>query len=136
MAEVYVAEKPSVTIEGTEFICHMKRVALIPADEMADIETFCQPGAEKPTSTKWTAVFTIKQSFGTDGAWNLLNAMRKQLKTFIVKPEFGVGVGVTNPTATFEAYVPTIPFIDSEIGSATEYEISCSVIGEPAFATT
>ena len=135
MADVYVADMPSVKIGATEYICHMRKVRLIPTDVMADIETFCDPGGERPSSTSWMAEFDIAQSFDTAGAWNLLRALAKTKQTFIIKPA-DAAVGVTNPSATVSAWVPSIPFTDSEIGKATIYTLKCKVVGQPVFALT
>src|SRR5688500_16265709 len=127
VATPYRAINPSVTI-GTvpiEIICHARRVALVPEDEMADVETFCNPGGEAPSTTSWVLTIEALQSFGPDGAdaglWDTLRPLAKTEQTVVVKPS-SAAVGPTNPSATMTVWVPSIPFIDSGIGEATTFD--------------
>jgi hypothetical protein len=140
VATPYRAINPSVLIgTGTpdELICHARRVALVPEDEMADVETFCNPGGEAPSTTTWTLTIEALQSFGPEGAnpglWDTLRPLAKTQQTVVVKPLDGAA-GPTNPSATMTVWVPSIPFIDSAIGEATTFDIEFRVVGEPVFA--
>lgn len=141
VATPYRAINPSVVIGASEIelICHARRVALVPTDEMADVETFCNPGGEAPSTTTWVLTIEALQSFGPEttnpGLWETLHTMAKTKQTVVVKPA-DTAVGPTNPSATMEVWVPSIPFLDSGIGEATTFDVEFKVIGEPVFATT
>lgn len=135
MADVYVAVDPSVSIGGTDYVCFFNSVSLIPNQMMADIETFCDAGGERPGKVAWTFSGEVKQSFDTAGSWNVLRALAGTKVAFIVKPT-DAAVAVTNPSATFNAWIPAIPFLDSANGEATTYTLECRVQGTPTFATS
>jgi len=116
--------------------CHGRNLSLVPEDNLEDVETFCAPGLEQPGTTTWTSSISLLQSFGADGAWNLLHAMRKTRKTILIQPTDAAGTpAVGNPTATFEAFLPSVPFVDAGIGEKTEFDFELTAIGEPVFAT-
>lgn len=128
-------ENSSVTIDGDEFICKLRTVKLTPEDKMADVETFCTPGDEKPSSTKWTFEAEFVVDYDTAGSWNALHALRHTTVEVVVNPSGG-SAAATNPTATFDARIPSIAFVDVGIGQATIQTLTCSVVGEPVFATS
>lgn len=130
---VYVS--PSIMLDTTELLCYGTAAKLVPEDVMANIETWCQPGAERPGLVSWTFSVRLKLSYATAGSWNLIRAMRGQLKTVVMKPA-STAVAVGNPSATFSIYVPSIPFMDAEMGGVTEFDLEAKVIGDPVFATT
>lgn len=135
MADVYTMDDPSILLGATELKCHASKVALIPTDNFVDVSTFCNAGGEKPSTTTWELTVTIKQSFAADGAWNLLNALpRGSTQTLVLKPD-DAAVAVGNPSATCSVYMPSVPFVDSEIGEASEFDLTFKVIGQPVFAT-
>ena len=135
MADPHVWEDPSVTIGATEMICKFRKVTLTPEDNMADIETFCTPGDEKPSSTRWTFEAEVILDYDTAGSWNALHALRKTKPTVVVKPA-DTAVAVTIPSASFSMRIPSIPFVDAAIGEATIFTLTCPVVGEPVFATS
>lgn len=130
---VYVS--PSIMLDTTELLCYGTAAKLVPEDVMADIATWCQPGAERPGLVAWTFSVKLKLSYATEGSWNLIKAMRGTLKTVVLKPGSGAAAP-GNPSATFSIYVPSIPFMDAEMGGVTEFDMEATVIGDPVFATT
>jgi hypothetical protein len=136
-ADVFVIDKPSIVIGGVEINCAAGSVALVPDDKMADIETFCNPGGERPTSTKWTIDIDVKLSYGTGttALWQQIKAMAKTKQTVVIKPS-EAAVSAANPSATVSAWVPSIPFISGAIGEATKFTLTMSCVGEPVFAET
>jgi hypothetical protein len=141
MADPFVVVDPKITIDSIDFKCASRMVSLIPEDNEADIETFCNPGGTRPGSTNWTCSIEVVLSYGVDasdsvdGSWNQLNAMRKQKKTIVVGPSDDT-IGTDNPTATFSAYIPSIPFMDGTIGEAQTFTLELSSVGDPVFATS
>ncbi len=138
MADPTVITDPKITIDGVDYVCASKKVALVPEDSEVDVETFCNPGGTRPGSTSWKCSVDLKLSYteGSDtGSWNTLHALRKTKVAVVVAPKDGVA-SPGNPTATFSAYIPSIPLIDAEVGGVTEYTLELSSVGEPVFATT
>lgn len=134
MATVYTMTDPSILVGAVQLKCLSSKVSLIPTDNFVDVETFCNPGGEAPSTTTWVMSATIVQSFGADGAWNLLNPLAGTTVTIVLKPDDSA-IGVGNPTATFSAYVPSIPFVDSEVGEATRYDLEFKLVGGPVYTT-
>lgn len=136
MAEPYRAIRPDIKIGTNDFTCHANKIAITPDQQYKPASTFCNPGGEIPTTSVWTCELDILQSFATDGAWNILHGLQGTKQTFAVYPGQGVVAAVTNPEATFEAYIPAIPFLDVEAGETMTYTVELKVLGEPVFATT
>lgn len=139
VATPYIFRDPSLTVNGTELKCHIRKISLVPEDSMADVETVCNPGGEAPSTTTWVAEIEALQSFGPEGAepgfWDTMLPLAKTKADFVLKPR-DTTVGPTNPSATFEAWVPSIPFMDSAIGESTVLTLEFKLIGEPIFATS
>lgn len=139
VATPFIARNPSILIGSAELMCHARKISLIPEDEMSDVATFCNPGGVAPGTTHWVFTVSALQSFGPEsagvpGLWETLFAMRKTQQTIVVKPDGTALLGTPRQMATFKAWVPSIPFIDSEIGGTTTMDIEFAVIGEPVFA--
>lgn len=135
MAEPYVYQKPFVSIGGTDYVCMATRVALTPADQMGDASTFCYPGLQIPSGlVVWTFEVTIKNGYGAAEFWNAVSAIETTKVAFVVRPDTGT-IGVTNPQADFNAYVPTIPFMDATPGGTHEFTLSMVTVGDPVFTT-
>lgn len=136
-ADVFVVEKPSILIGTIEINCAAGSVSLVPTDKQADIETFCNPGGERPTATHWTLDVDVKLSYGTGttALWNQLRALAKTKVTVVIKPS-EAAVSDANPSATVTVWMPSIPFINAGIGEASKVTLTMPVVGEPVFATT
>lgn len=136
-ADVFVIEKPSILIGTIEIQCAAGSVALVPTDKMADVETFCNPGGERPASTSWVIDIDVKLSYGTGttALWNQLHALAKTKQTVVIKPADDA-VSDSNPSATVSAWVPSIPFVNAPLGEATKFTLTMPCVGEPVFATT
>lgn len=132
----HIFHKPSVTIDSTDAICHFSQVTLVPTQEFVDIETYCNPGGEAPGKVSWMANLRVRMSYGTDSAWTFFSGKAGSKATFIVKPADG-STAIDNPAATFDAYIPALPFIpDHEIGQSATFDLECRVIGAPVIATS
>ena len=136
LADPVVLESPVITIDSVDYVCAARSVSLIPSDMKADVSTFCNPGGERPSSPTWELEVELLLSSGavSTGTWNTLNAIRKLRKTCTVKYD-DAATAVTNPLATFDIYVPTIPFVNGKIGDAMPITLTAVVIGEPVFTT-
>ena len=141
VATPYIARMPSLligTAPGTELVCHARKVSLVPTTNTTDVETFCNPGGTAPGTDTWVCEFDALQSYGDTGSpglWDTLRPLANTAVTFTLKPADGT-VSATNPSATFTAWVPSIPFIDAEIGGNTVLTVTCPLVGAPVFATT
>ncbi len=136
VAAPFIMRKPFITVNSLDLVCHARKVSLVPEDSMADVETFCNPGGEAPGSTKWMLTISALQSYGagaTPGLWDTLRPLAKTQQALVLRPDVAI-VGATNPSATLLVWVPSIPFVDSEIGQSTTMDIDFPVIGEPVFA--
>lgn len=131
-----VIDAPKITINAVDYLCASRAVSLIPKDKMADVSTWCNPGGERPSTTVWTLDVEILLSFGAvgTGTWNTLNAIAKTSVVCTVAPDDGA-IAVTNPTATFNIFVPTPPFMMGKIGEAMPFNLTAVVIGQPVFTT-
>ena len=136
MATPYRAILPEISIGSTDVKCHIRKISLLPDQQYVDVSTFCNPGGQAPGTATWTCTMDVVQSFDTDGAWNILHALEGTSQEFTVYPGTGTTAAVTNPEATFDAYVPAIPFLDAEVGGTTVYTLTFPVIGTPVFATS
>lgn len=134
MANPYRAILPEISIGGTDIKCHASKLTLTPDQQYESASTFCNPGGEIPTTATWTCEIDVLQSFGVDGAWNLLHGLRGTQQTFLVYPGTGTTASPENPGAQFDAYVPAIPFLDVEPGKTMTYTLEFKAIGEPVFA--
>jgi hypothetical protein len=139
VATPYIARDPIITITSTtpdlELVCHARTVRLTAEDNEVDVDTFCNPDGTAPGSTKWTFECDVLQSFGdgaTPGIWNMLYPLAKTVATFQLRPD-EAAISTSNPEATFDAWVPTIPFVDSERGDSTILTMTFSVVGSPTF---
>lgn len=118
--------------------CVANRIHLVPEDNDADNDSFCNPDGVRPGSTTWTSTIPILLTLndGTnEGSWNQLHALRRTKQTFILKSDDST-VSSANPSATFQAWVPSIPFADHDRGGTARFDLELSVIGEPVFATS
>lgn len=141
LADAFVYEDPSLVIDGQEYKCAMKSTSLIPNEQMVDIATVCNPSGERPITANvtYTLDAQLLLSFGAPGAngagtWNTLNAIAGQKKTVVLKPASSA-VSASNPSATFDIYVPRVPFMDGSIASAMVFNLTAKSIGTPVFAT-
>jgi len=135
MANPYRAIRPSIMIGTTDVTCHANKIVLTPDQKYESASTFCNPGGEVPTTAVWTCSLDILQSFDIDGAWNILTVLQGTKATFVVLPGTSAVAAVTNPEATFDAWIPALPFLDVEAGATMTYTIEMKVEGQPVFAT-
>lgn len=132
----FIYQEPAITINSTDALCHFSQIAVLPQMEWADIETYCNPGGQAPGRTTWTCNLTVRMSYGTDSAWEFFSNLVGQKATFVVKPESGTTT-IANPAATFDAYIPPLPFIpEHQIGQSATFTLECRVVGAPVVATS
>lgn len=138
---------PTVTIDGISFKCTSRSAVLEAEDETVDISNWCNPKGTRPGATEWTAEIELELTYGPAatvspgtevdaGTWNTLHAMRKTRKEIVIAPGSGAAA-VDNPVATFDAYIPTIPFITAEVAetASQRFTLTLSPIGDPVFDT-
>lgn len=133
LSDPFVVDDPSIFIDGQEYKCAARAASLIPTPKMASTETFCNPGGERPAGVTWTFDVTLLLSYGTTGTEKLLRTIVGQKKVVVLKPK-DAAVSASNPTATFDIYIPPIPFMTSTIGEAQEFTLTATTVGAPVFA--
>ena len=126
--------KPSITINDIEFQCRAKSITLAPT---GDVLTYCEDAWELKATVQLTYDTPQASTGPSTGTWNDLSAMENTRQTVVVTVEGADAVAVTNPTATFTALVPPIPFMnDAQRGEHQEFDLTFAVDGTPTFATT
>lgn len=116
--------KPSISIGGTEFKCSGRSATLEPGDFI----NYCEQ--------EWTFEVELELSYGATGTWTLLDAMRDTEQEVILSPSDGA-VSADNPSATFDAVIPAIPFMsDATRGERMTMTLTLTSEGEPVFATS
>lgn len=136
LADPFVVEDPSIMIDGQEYKCAARAASLIPEQKRINVETFCNPGGERPAAkVAWTFDVTLLLSYGAAGTRTLLSAIQGQKKTVVLKPA-DAAVAVGNPSATFEIYIPPVPFMVGTIGEAQEFQMTVMTVGAPVVATS
>lgn len=114
--------KPSVSIGGTEFKCASRSVTLEPGDP----ETYCD--------YEWTCSIDLELTYGTGGTYNIISAWVDTTGTFVLSPSDGA-IGSANPSATFEATIPPIPFMmGAEKGERQVFTLELMLDEEPTIA--
>lgn len=136
-AKLYV--EPHVLIGTIDVSCHLKKVTLLAeVTRRADIETYCNPGGEAPSAVRWTGVFEVRQSYGSDSAWAFFSTLDPfEAQEVTILPGTSTTLGADNPEASFEAYIDPIGFIpDHEVGGSGTFTLTFTVVGEPDFDET
>ena len=139
----YIHSKATIDISSPaiDLSCMARTVSLVPSDASVDIATQCAPGAAAPGITTWTFTAEFLMSYDStdaagDGLWNQLNAIAKTEVSITVKPADAT-VDSTNPSATFNMYVPSIPFIDVQtLGDKMLVPFTGVTSSVPVFATS
>lgn len=144
-ADGVTIDDPTLTIDDIAFTATARSAKLMAEDDAVDKSNFADPKGERPGATKWTYEIELELTYGDAqiaagttvdaGTWQTLNAMRKTKKVFVIAPK-DAAASATNPTATFSAYVPTVPFIDGEVaaGEVQRFTLTGVAIGDPVFA--
>jgi len=115
---------PSISIGGTEFKCMSREVTLEPGDAI----NFCED--------QWTFSVEIELGFGAGSSYEALRAMALTEQTVIVKPS-DAAVSIDNPSATFQALVPKIPFLSGATrGERMTFSLEMMSEGDPVIATS
>jgi hypothetical protein len=117
--------KPSISIGGEEFKCMSREVSLEPGDP----ETFC--------TYEWTCSVEVELSYGVDGSWNVLHGMQDTIQEIVISPSDAAAGVPTNPTATFDAWIPPIPFMSGAVkGEKQTFTLELRSEAEPLFDKT
>lgn len=115
--------KPSISIGGTEFKCMSNSVELVPGDPI----NFCEH--------EWELSVDVDLSYGATGSWTVLEVMADTEQTVIVFPS-DAAISADNPSATFAAVIPRIPFMTgAQKGDRQTFTLDLVSEGEPVFAT-
>lgn len=138
--DAYIHNKAILTITSPsiDLSCMVRTVSLTPADADVDISTQCAPGATAKGITTWTFAAEFLLSFDSadaagDGLWNQLHALAKTKVSATLKPK-DAAVDSTNPSAAFDFYMPTIPFLNvATIGDKTVMPLTATTVGAPVF---
>lgn len=145
-ADGITIDDPKITIDGISFKATARSAMLAVEDDKVDISNFINPKGARPGASDWTAEIELELTYGPPetvatppanaGTWNTLHAMRKLKKTIVIAPSSGVA-SVSNPTATFSAYIPSIPFIMGEVAAseAQRFTLVLNPIGDPVITT-
>lgn len=126
---------PRLTIQAADWSVAASKVRLVPESVSGDISTYSNPGGEEEAYVTWMFEADLKQSYGTDSTWTDLSALVGTVVTVEVAPADAVASG-SNPIATVTFKMPHVPFIDADLGNATEWTLSSKVRGAPVFATS
>lgn len=116
--------KPSISIGGTEFKCLSRTVELVPGD----FRTFC--------TQKWMCSVEVEITYGAGGSWTVLDGFRHTIQEVILSPSDG-SVSADNPSATFDAEIPAIPFMSGATrGERMTFTLELESEDEPVTATS
>lgn len=116
--------KPSIDIGGTEFKCMSRSVELVPGD----FRNFCE--------REWMCTVEVELTYGAAESWTVLDAFRDTTQTVVVSPSDGA-VAASNPSATFTANIPAIPFMSGATrGERQTFILELVSDSEPVFAVT
>lgn len=116
----------SLVIDGEEYKCRTRSVELLPLEGV----TLCTDDLDY----ELTATLEITYN-ATTGTWNLLRALAGTSVTIVAKPLDGT-VSATNPSATFTAYMPAIPFMSGNPGEIGTFDLVVQSEGGVVFATS
>lgn len=115
--------KPFLSIDGTEFQCFGDNLSLTPDG----IRNFCED--------EWTLSVDVELTYGSGESHTALDAMRDTVKTVVVRPSTEA-IGVTNPSATFTARIPAIPFMNGATrGERQRFTLELMAEDTPVYAT-
>lgn len=139
-------DDPTITIDGISFTATSRSATLDVSDDEVDISNFANPKGARPGASDWTAEIELELTYGAPetavtppddaGTWNTIHAMRKVKKEIVIAPK-DAAASVSNPTATFDAYIPTIPFMVGEVAATASQRFTLTLhpIGDPVFDT-
>ena len=138
LAAPFVVTDPKLTIDGVDYKCATRAVELVPDQIMVNIGGYCAPRATRPGSTKWSCNVELMLGYndGTDdGTFEELLAIAGTLVTCVVGPSSGA-VSASNPSFTFESYIPAIPKLMAELdqSDASIFTLELSPQAEPVMA--
>lgn len=115
--------KPSISIGGTEFKCKSREVSLEPGD----LVNFCE--------YQYTCSIEIELAYGTGESHDVLNGFRDTVQEIILLPSDAT-IGTSNPSATFSAVIPPIPFMSGAVrGERQTFTLELMSEAEPVLAT-
>lgn len=115
--------KPFLSIDGTEFQCFADSLSLGPDG----IRNFCED--------EWSMSVDIELTYGTGESHTVLDAMRDTVVEVVVRPS-DAAIGVGNPSATFDARIPAIPFMEGATrGDRMRFTLELMAEDTPAYAT-
>lgn len=136
----YNSRSASLEVNGVDLTCYIRKLSLLSEDEEVDDATFCEPGARSYGETTWTLEVDAVQSFGdatTPGLHDVLSPLSKARQTFTLKMDKDAASATElKPHFTGICVPPTVPVLDAEIASNSQFTLTFLVIGEPAKVTS
>lgn len=116
--------KPTIDIGGTEFKCKSRSVDFAPGEWI----NFCE--------REWVVSIDIEIAYGTGESWTVLNGFQDTVQTVVIRPDDGT-IGLTNPSATFDAVIPPVPFMSGATrGDRQVFTLELTAEAEPVYATS
>jgi hypothetical protein len=135
MAEIapFILNKPNITLGGEDLTCMCHQVTFSPDQDTNDYDTFCAHYTSYGP-LKMTVTLSMYASFGTDGFWTILAPMQNTVQTLTVTPDAAGTAGtIDNPTASAQVQVPGIPFLDANVGEASDFDLDFVVQGNVTY---
>lgn len=115
---------PSVVIGGTEF------------KGMANSATLEPNGIRTFEEDEWMFSIDVELTYGSGESWTVLDGFRDTVQTCVYKPDDG-SVSATNPSATFTARIPAIPFASgAQRGDRQVFTLELDLEDPPTYATS
>jgi hypothetical protein len=120
---------PSVPTGGTDITCFGHKVEFKPDESSDDLEGFCFT-ARSYKPTRLAVTLSMFQSFGADNLWDVLVPLEKQDVPLAITPAASSSGGtVDNPTWFAMVHVPPIPFLNADVGEASDFDLDFDVQG-------
>jgi len=124
---------PGVPTGGTELTCFGHKIEFKPDEASNDLEGFCFT-ARSYKPTRLTVTLSLFQSFGTGNLWDVLVPLAKQVVPMTITPDNTDPTGnpagtADNPTWYAMVHVPPLPFLNADVGEATDVDLDFDVQG-------
>lgn len=120
---------PGAPTGGTDITCFGHKVEFKPDEASNDLEGFCFT-ARSYKPTRLGVTLSMFQSFGADNLWDVLVPLEKQDVPLAITPAAADTPNtVDNPTWYAIVHVPPIPFLNADVGEASDFDLDFDVQG-------